>query len=64
MQQLKTLGLFSGLIFLLNIEPAIGMFDPTVRSIGMMIKNDTSFIDASGLRVRKVNRTQHVISGM
>ena len=67
MQQIKTLSLliiFSGLVFLLNIEPAIGLFDATLNSIEMVNKTDFSFMDANGLRVRKVNRTQHVITGM
>ncbi|CAO1364467.1 unnamed protein product [Diamesa tonsa] len=63
MKQPKNLGLLVCLTILLNIEPAFGMFDPTVRAVEMYFKNDTSFIDASGLKVRKVNRTQHVISG-
>ena len=63
MEQLKTLVLFSGLIFVLNIQPSIGMFDATLRSVEMIVKNDTSFLDASGLKVRKVNRTQHFVSG-
>lgn len=63
MQQLKTLGLFSGLIMLLNIQSSIGMFDATLRSVEMILKNDTFFMNANGLRVRKVNRTQHFISG-
>lgn len=67
MQQLKTLCLvilLISLICLLNVKPAIGLFDANLRSIEMMNKGDTSFMDATGLRVRKVNRTQHVILGL
>ncbi|CAO1364448.1 unnamed protein product [Diamesa tonsa] len=50
MQPPKALGLLVCLIFLLDIEPAIGMFDATLKVVEMIIKNDTTFMDASGLK--------------
>lgn len=68
MEQLKALSflviLLPSLIILLNISSTFGLFDATITSIDMIKKDDTSIIDASGLRIRKVNRTQHVMSGM
>lgn len=64
---LKAFGLFillSSLIFFLNISSSFGLFDATITSIELIKKDDTSFMDASGLRMRKVNRTQHIISGI
>ena len=68
MEQLKALSflviLLPSLIILLNISSTFGLFDATITSIDMIKKDDTSLIDASGLRIRKVNRTQHVMSGI
>lgn len=62
MQQLKFICFL--VLYLMNIQLSLELFDATLTSIVMIDPDDTdSFVDATGLRVKKVNLTQHVLSG-
>lgn len=64
MEQLKFHGLICCLIILLNIQLSLGFFDSFLTRIVMIDKDDTSFMDATKLRVTKIKRSQHAMSGL
>lgn len=64
MEQLKFHGLICCLIFVLNFQLSSGFFDSFLTRIVMIDKDDTSFMDANKLRVTKIKRSQHAMSGL
>lgn len=50
-------------LMLLALKPTSGYFEASLTSTSMIYKNDTSFMDSNGLKIKKVNRT-YVLTGL
>lgn len=44
------------------LKPTSGFFEASLTDTSMIYKNDTSFMNSNGLRIKKVNRT-YVMTG-